>query len=479
MTRWVRKPEDKDVGYRLPDTMPNDFVCARVYIPADNLLIAAFWSQVEQLTRWLAWERGGTKARDAALLWKTAWGMSREAWEGCQGECGIVDVRQSETTPCLLEKKIDCTEYEQFADMRLCVPKMRLHGGVIQQDTTGGGSWVDAGDPDAPYDDRQDGTYTPAWTTPPEGQSGECLAAANAIAFARSVVTAYANMVDGGSNFITSIMYWFSSIQLIAEIKNIVIEITVGAQAILDAFIGDWADVSAYDFSEDVLCILSSAYSEDGSMSGGQWATIGTSIQDVIDAKTIEYEKTALRAASLLFFSLGPIGMSRVAGFAGIVSADCSECGEWEQIIDLTTGLHGWTIPTYQGYPMGSWENGVGVKVVWINGYYRAEVDMTSLSGTETFIKAGVDFQFNMGESNTKSRHLILQNGASEVWRYIEQTGTTEVTSGYEEEEDIKIGDWFYAYQTDDDGQAHNPGDIGTSYIKEIRLFGNGINPFL
>jgi len=110
-----------DKGYKLPDVLPEDIVCARVYLPKDSLMIAAFWSQYEMLAKWVAWERGGTRAKDAAALYRSLFDRAREINDCAEGDCGIMDVRQKPNEPCTLQKWDDCdSEWIDFADLTLC-----------------------------------------------------------------------------------------------------------------------------------------------------------------------------------------------------------------------------------------------------------------------------------------------------------------------------------------------------------------------
>jgi hypothetical protein len=86
-SKTVSRQRIIDPGYRVPDVQPESYLCARVYVPEDTLYIGAFWSHLFELTQWLSWERGGTKAKDAAAIWRIAWDMSREEWDLFFGAC--------------------------------------------------------------------------------------------------------------------------------------------------------------------------------------------------------------------------------------------------------------------------------------------------------------------------------------------------------------------------------------------------------
>lgn len=87
MSQTIRRPRMVDPGFRLP-TVPNvqDYQCIRAWIPRDSHYAAAFWSQYEALTQWLAWEREETKSGAvAASVWKNCFDMSREDYDNQRG----------------------------------------------------------------------------------------------------------------------------------------------------------------------------------------------------------------------------------------------------------------------------------------------------------------------------------------------------------------------------------------------------------
>lgn len=108
-------------GYLVPSEQPAGVLCVRVYVPDDPLYVYAFWGHLERLTQWNVWERGGTKGKDAASVWKDAWKLSRDDWECSLGDCGLMDVRQKPNEPCTLQKQNSCTgDWVDFASITLC-----------------------------------------------------------------------------------------------------------------------------------------------------------------------------------------------------------------------------------------------------------------------------------------------------------------------------------------------------------------------
>ena len=60
------------------------------------------------------------------------------------GDTYLLDVRQrTPDEPCKLDRTFDGATWTQFADLRLCPPKLRIQGGEIQYSTDDGTTWVD------------------------------------------------------------------------------------------------------------------------------------------------------------------------------------------------------------------------------------------------------------------------------------------------------------------------------------------------
>jgi hypothetical protein len=300
-----------------------------------------------------------------------------------EGECGQMDVRQSESTPCKLEKIAFCDgEWQEFADLRLCIPKMRMLNGVLQQDTTGNGDWENAGDPEHPMDERTDGTVTPAWAEPPEGEDGACLAAANAIAYVRQRVQqiCYAN------RDYYEFLVWFSvlvaGLALLTGVGLIIVVLSGALIAIVSTFSGgpeDWGDAGDFDFTSDLLCAFKSAFATDGTMSESAWVALRDDIAAIATEHAVEAEHVAINLAELIVWAVGPVGMSRAANFAGIATYDCSSCVE-ENVTtyDFTGGQQlGWSL--YDADNMSRWAD-----TGWADDYPNKAYDGIGIKSPES-----------------------------------------------------------------------------------------------
>lgn len=112
------------IGYPIPDPIdPAEAVCIRVYVPADQLYIGAFWQAYSHFGKWVAWQKDAAhNAKDAAAVWSYWIELARAEWDIAQGECGVVNVRQSPTNPCVLQYQDTAGgSWMDFADLSLCV----------------------------------------------------------------------------------------------------------------------------------------------------------------------------------------------------------------------------------------------------------------------------------------------------------------------------------------------------------------------
>ena len=366
MTKIVKRPRVIDPGYRAPSEQPEDDLCIRCYVPADQLYIAAFFSQYERLTQWLAWERGGTKAKEAADRWKESFTKSRAEWECAKGECGLLDVRQSEEVPCTLEKLGDCSgEWESFANLSLCAPSMRIRGGTVEQLV--GDDWIPVTPAGDEYDERSDAPQVEVWNeeTLPPGEDGACLSASNAIAWLLINKWKFCDAMVNGSTVVVVVTLVIGLVSLITGVGVVIAAISTAIIAILLGFGGgvdDWEDARDYDFSSDLLCVLWNAYSDDGTMQKQAWESLLYDLDRIADDMTDEYKSVSINIARLLCWCIGCVGMNRLSNVSGVVTANCTACEEtWLQVFDFTLSACDFEVQDYpSSEPAGEWQSGLG-----------------------------------------------------------------------------------------------------------------------
>jgi len=477
--RQTKRPESIDPGFRSPDVQPEGTICARVYIPDDNLHIAAFWGHVEALTKWISWQRGGTKAKEAAEAWKAAWELSRAAWEQCAGECGIVDVRQNETTPCLLDKKVDCETWEQFADMRLCVPRMRIRDGKIQQDTTGSDDWQDTSEETT--DERISGDVTPAY--PEEPPDAACLSALNAYQFIMKRVNEIAEANASYDDFLTVFSVLVAGLAILSGVGVVVVLIAGALMALLDTFAGDWSDVVGLDLTEDILCPLRKAFltNGDGTMSEADWETLKTDIDATRTGKP-DYEMVALALVGMVVDAVGPVGMSRMANVAGVTSGTCPcVTADWRHDFDFRVSMDGWTIDSTGGYPTGVFNEGVGLVGVWaggVNGSYKAWVDADAIPSTQIL---EIAYLAEYAPDEDYYSYVLLSAG-NEI--FIDETIYSPDplhASGWRhgDGDEFSLSCRLRLARTHQGSPTPSDGDQGGITLKRVIVWGMGDDPFL
>lgn len=107
-------------GYIIPDEPdPEKYTCFTVWVPDDQVYTSQFWQAYEYFSKWVAWQRDGTdRGKQAAAVWRGAWELTMTG-NDCEVEM-IIDVRQSESDPCVLEKQLTTGEWVTFATITLC-----------------------------------------------------------------------------------------------------------------------------------------------------------------------------------------------------------------------------------------------------------------------------------------------------------------------------------------------------------------------
>jgi hypothetical protein len=325
----------KDEGYLLPDdTNPDLDVCIRAYVPDDPRYIAAFWGSYEYLANWMAWERDTEKrGKDAAARWRTPFERARDEWNCSPGECGIVNIRQSETVPCELEKQVDCDgAWDTFADMRLCVPSMRISNGILQQDTTGTGTWVDAAD--APYTPSEDAEAPAPWENPPEGETGNCLSAANVAAYVDFCAHSFAGSMVDGLTFFQTLSVAITILTALMGLIPLTL-LTAAITALYQQVVDSWEDVRDFYIIAKLTDLMACRYDADGSMTRQNLDALLADCNAWRDTLTDNDQRAKWWIAIQLMTLWGPVGMTISGRIWGLTSYECTPC-RW--VIDWIEG---------------------------------------------------------------------------------------------------------------------------------------------
>lgn len=479
----------KGLGYIIPDPIdPEETICIRVYVPAHPLYVAAFMRAYQYFGQWVAWERDPTnKASQAAAVWRDAIERTQSEFDCSHGECGIMDIRQQTGLPCVIQKKSGCNDdWVTAVDMRLCVPKMRISGGVIEQDTTGSGGWVSA--QDTPYDPRVD-SYAPApWTNPPEGEDGECLSAANVAAYVDYV----SSMMAGG---MVDALTFFQTISLAMTILTALMQIipltalTAVITALYDTVVDSWVDVRDYSIINKLTELMACKYEPDGSMTSAGFG-------ELIDAcwtwrnSLNDTDHRAKWSVAIGVMSLwGPVGMTLAGKIWGITTYECEfdECDqyEWAHTFDFTTSDCGFVPELVNGEDAGEYVAGVGWRGVYTgqlgyNGAYRAWLLSPQVSDV-TYVRALVEVHYESGINYRFCRAGVMADESHQgdivaSGDIYDNAPSVEISTGEGEFTGDQIRCRCGAVNRFGDQPPQL--DVGGLTVTRIVVYGNGTNPW-
>ena len=135
----------RDRMYPLPDAFPEDTTCWKIDIPNNDQYASLLLGAISELTYWFNYLRDEDKTGQVvAKYFQQAVLTLRSCGEGM-----IIDVRQNPLYPCKLDKEVEVsgggggTEWIEFANLRLCPPRLQVKDGGIQYTTDDGVTWVD------------------------------------------------------------------------------------------------------------------------------------------------------------------------------------------------------------------------------------------------------------------------------------------------------------------------------------------------
>lgn len=325
------------ISYRnrfpLPDNWNvTDFICAIVPVPNDAQYISMLRGLLDSLT----WQRSFTLHPTENAAYQVS-----KTWQACLASrelqftlCGGAAVLRM-AAGCKLEVQ-DCTDPNVW------------HPVVTSQPPGSGG-----------YDPRFDDQPSVPYVTPPVGQDGACLAAANATEAIKQAADDISNTLNTGGAIP---LLRSALLELFHVFLSIVIDvITMGAlQQVLvqlnPATVR--ADFLAFVW-QDLTDLLVCYYEPDGTMTSARYYQL----LDALAAAIIGGNQM-WAIAHFFVLAAGPKGMQRAATYAGILAATCGPCGEWEHTLNFTTGANLFTFYEYcAGYPAGEMNaNGINQK---------------------------------------------------------------------------------------------------------------------
>jgi len=230
-------------------------------------------------------------------------------------------------------------------------------------------------------DARTEGTPVPPWPSPPEGQTGNCLTAANIAAYFSSMMGHTANILGTEAEIGALIVSFVDWLELELGPAGIVLDYAINfAEGALAA--GATVFASAFDSTtqtaafDGIRCLFECHANSDGSLTSVEIEAIKEEFFTKIDGWVVD---TAENALWRLFFpdfldSQGPNGLNGLGKVLGILAYDCSGCGcGWCYNYDFKSSLYDWT--TFDRTDEDSvteWQSGVGVV-----GHLTTTIDLT------------------------------------------------------------------------------------------------------
>lgn len=298
---------------------PTGTRCITLTIPDDDEWERDIYSQAAELTKWYMWERDiGHNGKPIADIWRAA----LETWNRCIEN--MFDVRQNDEMPCVLEKTIDGETWEAWANLQLCPPKIRINRGKAQWFNTATGLWENV--PDS-GDEREDGTFDPPYPggVVPVGQSAQCLSAENILSvystvFAQMradvVAEKFISAITAGALALLSV--WLEPAIIAAD----VFLLATGALALAEVGLND---MLSSDTLELLRCNLYCNAAPDGSFTALGYSAF-------YEGLDTDFDSLKLTVLQYYFDCLGPVGLSRQGKANAIEVADCSSCGDCDDI---------------------------------------------------------------------------------------------------------------------------------------------------
>lgn len=423
--------------YTIPaeNALPDGHYCFPVYIPAEGAYLERFFWALDFFSKWVAWEEtGDNMAQAVADRWKVANALTRTSFN--EGGCSAVPQFRINPETCLIE--VNCSDDPEAPDWKTIITQLT--------------------------DPRTDITYPPPYPdAPPEGQTNQCLAAANIAEYVWFAGGKFALQInDGGlfAEFIALVMSVF--VALFTLLTDIVIDATTTLFIDIDpeTIGGDWTALDKQEFIDLLVCYLN----EDGSFPLATWGDFLSALLAKVP------DNPAWELVHFVCVLMGVGGMNIAGRIGGITDAECAECGAWEAIFNAENGWTGWAGFTGRGAfsPAPAATLIAGEWHAVTDGDYR---ELTIISPDVGFEPAYTEIRVVYTVENNAA-------GYGALWK---------ADAGAE------VSEWFTMSRVE--GEQENGafvgssaeqmtivfqigGNTGTLKISEVRLYGTGENPY-
>ena len=344
---------------------------------------------------------------------------------------------------------------------------LRFIGSQAQKsvsDGHGGSVWVNV-DPRTENADMQ----PPPWPTPPSGQTGNCLSAANC-------ETMFANMMGHASNVLATeaeigalLVAFMDFLDLtlgpIGEVVTIAANWGVAALAAgATVFAAAWDTTTQATAFDGIRCLMQCYMNPNGSITAAGIEFVKNDFFAKIDGWVTNPSENALWRIFFPDFldSQGPNGLGKAGNLFGVVAFDCSgcDCG-WCRTYDFLATDGGATPYTSGGAYGGEWVSGRG----WKNHAGNPRMDLQLLLGSViTFTVAEMEYEEVDGPGGGAAITMYSLPVTTVVTAGV-STGIHNVRSAT----GVFVGDNVLV--------EFGMGAGFTGYLRRITLHGDGSNP--
>jgi hypothetical protein len=358
--------------YKIPTVVDTDRICISVSCPNDGDHISNFLEALATLGLWSNYRlEADRQAKPVADVWMEIF-------------------RETESSLC------DCA--------------LRNGPNGLQQFDKTLGAWIDIQGNSAQGDPRTTGTVPAPWTTPPAGQSGNCLAAANIVDIFRNMQEDAGAKLGTLAGFAIMLVEFETFLALALPLIGEVIELATSmAAAALEAgsvaFGSAFDPVTHADAYTEFECIISCYAASDGRVTAGAINSIKTVFLPKLPILFSNPVEAALWNLFVTDFldSQGPNGLTKMAKMSNITSADCSGCTDCEWCIHYDFRISDYGFTTIS--TLGAWHAGIG----WVgvdNAPFKSLRITKNVSGHATHmqITQSVDNQFGPGSDALRLR---------------------------------------------------------------------------
>lgn len=323
-------------------------------------------------------------------------------FDQAQGDA-MFDVRQNDTSRCVLEKTSDGETWQQFADLSLCRPNVRVRDGVIEW--LDGDTWVEIPNQD-PRELPEPDPYPDGYLNP--GVDARCVSAKNiAVAYTDFFANMHAQLMQGANLTAIAAVASAAWTLVFPGAGHIAVAALSISASLLEAGANKVNELLQPHEVDYFTCAVYDATDATGRVTASGFSTL----RSVMSAHHTDAIKRLIVEQYL--DALGASGLTRQAKYAGITDAECScvtsDCWNYSSAnnpAQLTASMTTFQVLTADVTPvtnvthkkLGAWQANTGVVTT-----------KRSLSGTLDW-EMGMSIWTCADEPSTRQVRVTIRN---------------------------------------------------------------------